>query len=128
MSILDAVQAIRVQLDAIAASEGVAIAHEARDQDLDLPRIEVFVGTEFSQTVTHGGDGRYSKIIQATVVTKWGDGTAQAEQICEAIRAAFGVNSFWERGRIIRPVIVSPAFQDQAERRQPISIEIDYFS
>jgi len=127
MTLLDAKQAVRLQLDAIAQDQGVAIAHEARDQAHDLPRIEVADGVETSTTITLSGVRRILAKMTITIVTPWGDGTAGASALYTAIMAAFPANSFWGGGRMQTPPTATGATRDGAERRLPLTLELDVF-
>lgn len=128
MSTENALMAVRLHLDTLAAAQGIQIAHEARDQALSLPRIEVADGPQKTETVTLSGVTRTQASIVVTIVTPWGDGTAQGERIKQAIIAGFPLHSLHGGGRIKSRPVCAPARRDGAERRMPLSLEIDVFS
>ena len=125
MNIHDCLHAIGLKVDEIAAAQDVSVAHEAQDLPLHVPRLEMNGGPADFQPLTHDGSSRGTMIVQITIVTAWGEGTAKADDVRQAIMDGFPTHSFWGNGRIIRPASSAPAYQDQAERRLPLTLAID---
>ena len=127
MSLSDAQSALLTALDAFAGAQGWQIVHEARDTDPALPRLEVSAGPTFHQPMTLDGCARTTALTQVTIVTRWGAGTGAADGVFQAMSAAFPTHRALGPGLLKRPPTPTPALRDEAERRQPVMLELEVF-